>query len=190
MTRADAKVARVNARGIAQRFRERELASDQRAGRFARRKARLVQRAYLQRNWRVFTIIGIGMLTPLLGLPLLPNNFARGLFVGALVTAVIALLSFWVIQVTGTAPIMMGDQGEQWTAQELRHLHKRGWKVVNDVALKRWNTDHVIVGPGGVYAIESKWGARSWTVVPPDEHVAAACRQVDANARTMTLWLK
>jgi hypothetical protein len=130
------------------------------------------------------------MLSPLVALPVLPGTFARGLFVGVLTTAVVATLSFWVVQATGTGPIMMGDQGEQWTAQELRHLRKRGWKVINDVALKWWNTDHVIVGPGGAYAIESKWSATSWQVVPPDNHVAAGCRQVDDNARTMTLWLR
>jgi hypothetical protein len=183
-------VARVDTRGIAQRLRERELSSDQRAGRFARAKARRLQRAYLSRNWRIFTVVGLAMLSPLLTVPLLPNGFSRGLFVGVLVTAVIALLSFWVVQVTGTAPVMMGDQGEQWTAQELRHLHKRGWRVINDVALKKWNTDHVIVGPGGVYAIESKWSAKPWRVTPPDDYVAAACRQADSNAHTMTLWLK
>lgn len=175
---------------LRRRLRERELSSGDRAGRFARRKARLVQRAYLRRNWRIFTMVGFGMLAPLLAVPLLPHGFSRGLYVGVLVTTVIALLSFWVVQATGTAPIMMGDQGEQWTAEELRHLRKRRWKVVNDVLLKRWNTDHVIIGPGGVYAIESKWSARPWTIVPPDEHVAAGCRQVDSNARTMTLWLK
>jgi hypothetical protein len=176
--------------GLTRRRRERELSGDQRAGRFARAKARKLQRAYLRRNWRLFALIGAGMLLPLLTLPLLPNGFSRGLFVGVLVTAVIGLLSFWVVQATGTAPIMMGDQGEQSTAQELRHLRKRGWKVVNDVALKRWNTDHVIVGPGGAYALESKWSASPWRVAVSDTDVRAACRQVDENAHTITLWLK
>ena len=60
----------MSARGVAQRLRERELASDVRAGRFARAKARKLQRANLHRNWRLFAAVGLGMLSPLLALPL------------------------------------------------------------------------------------------------------------------------
>jgi hypothetical protein len=172
-------------------WRERELASDTRAGRFARTKARRAQRTFLRRNWKLFLAVTAGMLLPALAaLPLLPNSFARGLLVGVAGTSVVALLSFWVVQATGTAPIMMGDLGEQWTAQKLRSTRKAGWKVVNDLALQAWNVDHILVGPGGVFVVESKWSSQAWDVVPPGQTVAKACGQVDAAAKTISSWLR
>ena len=59
------------------------LASAQRAGIFARRKARTEQRAYLRRAWRV--LLGIYLaLVALAAWPALvvPNAFVRGLTVG------------------------------------------------------------------------------------------------------------
>ena len=35
---------------------------------------------------------------------------------------------------------MMGDRGEQFTASELRRLTRRGWRVINHIALKRHST--------------------------------------------------
>lgn len=60
-----------------------------------------------------------------------------------------------------------GAAGEEATAQCLRGL-PRGWVVVNDV---RWpgrrhaNIDHVVVGPTGIYVIDSKLWSGSITVV-------------------------
>jgi Nuclease-related domain len=176
---------------VRQQHRERELAGDRRAGRFARGLARREQQAYLRRNWRLFLGLGVAALCPsLLILPFLPNAFGRGLIVGASTTAIGGFLAFWVVQATGTAPTMMGDQGEQWTAQELRKLRRRGWRVVNHIMLRQWDIDHVLVGPGGLFAIETKWSAKAWVTDPPEERIYEAASRAAGSARDLSLWLK
>jgi hypothetical protein len=119
---------------------------------------------------------------------IVPSAFGRGLMLGGSVVAVIGLLSFWVVQVTGTASTMMGDLAERWTACELRKLRRSGWRVVNHVALHAWDIDHVLVGPGGAFAVETKWSSHEWELVPPGERVRAAVRQAQGNARSLRLW--
>ena len=87
----------------------------------------------------------------------------RGLIVGLGVAGTAGALWLWIVEATGTAPTMMGDLGEQWTAQELRRLRRSGWQVVNHVTLTAPDIDHVLVGPGGMFAIETKWSATPWT---------------------------
>jgi Nuclease-related domain len=38
----------------------------------------------------------------------------------------------------------------------LRRLAKRGWTVVHDVDRGRGNIDHIVVGPSGIFLIDSK----------------------------------
>jgi hypothetical protein len=54
-----------------------------------------------------------------------------------------------------------GARGEQWTGKELRPLERQGWVVLHDLTLGRGNLDHVIVGPAGVFLLDSKrWRGR------------------------------
>jgi hypothetical protein len=49
-----------------------------------------------------------------------------------------------------------GACGEQWTAKALRSLEAEGWTILHDVASGTGNLDHVVVGPGGVFLLDSK----------------------------------
>jgi Nuclease-related domain len=49
-----------------------------------------------------------------------------------------------------------GAEGERRTARELRSLEAKGWFAVHDVAARFGNWDHVAVGPGGVFLLDSK----------------------------------
>lgn len=49
-----------------------------------------------------------------------------------------------------------GADGEVATAKELAKLARGGWRPVHDRALDKANIDHIVIGPGGVYAIDSK----------------------------------
>jgi hypothetical protein len=129
----------------------------------------------------------------MVGLPapallLIPGGFFRGFVAGALVATAAGLLAFWVVQVTGTAPTMMGDQGEQWTAGELRKLRRHGWRVVNHFQLRPWDMDHVLIGPGGVYVIETKWSAKEWEFAPLEPRITEALRRARDNARDLQMW--
>ena len=83
---------------------------------------------------------------------------------------------------------MMGDQAEQWTASELRQLGRRGWRLVNHFALGRDDIDHVLIGPGGAYAVETKWSATSWRAEFGRRRLRDAVAQAQRNARALRLW--
>lgn len=54
----------------------------------------------------------------------------------------------------------LGWFGERMTAEELEPLRARGWRVFHDVPAatgkQEFNIDHVVIGPGGVFSIETK----------------------------------
>ncbi len=107
--------------------------------------------------------------------------------VGAVLVAVPGGLWVLTLQSTGTAATMMGDEAEQWTASELRGFTRQGWRLVNHLALREDDIDHVLIGPGGAYCIETKWSA-SWDTTYGRDRVRAAVAQASANARTLRLW--
>jgi hypothetical protein len=56
-----------------------------------------------------------------------------------------------------------GAKGERQTARLLAKLDREGWKVLHDLAIpgSRANVDHLAIGPGGLWVIDSKlWGKR------------------------------
>lgn len=173
----------------ARRRRERELAGDHRAGSWARGRARAAQHRYVRLHWRSLALFALVLLAPaLLAAVFIPDALARGFLLGAATAGVGGALTVWVLQVTGTAPAMMGDLAEQWTASELRPLRRRGWRLVNHVRLRRWDIDHVLVGPGGALAVETKWSASPWVLKPPEERVLRAVRQARGNADDLQRW--
>ena len=171
--------------------RRRELAGDERAGRFARAQARKKQRAFARRNYRVLLALVIGPVLPVLAaMPFTSSAFLRGFAIGAALTGAIGAAAIFVLQYTGTAPQMMGDLGEQWTASELRPLQRRGWKLINHFIARGGNwpdIDHVLLGPGGIFAIETKWSAASWNLTSPDGRVREAVARAKSSARHLEL---
>ena len=57
-----------------------------------------------------------------------------------------------------------GAEGEQATAKALRPLVRGGWILLHDVDTGRGNLDHIVVGPPGVFLLESKNLAGTVTV--------------------------
>ena len=53
-------------------------------------------------------------------------------------------------------PWLKGVSGESQVQQALKELEPLGYRVINDVDMGRGNVDHVVVGPTGVFAIETK----------------------------------
>jgi len=49
-----------------------------------------------------------------------------------------------------------GADGERRTARTLRALDRSGWTVVHDLDSDYGNVDHVVVGPSGVFLLDSK----------------------------------
>jgi hypothetical protein len=61
------------------------------------------------------------------------------------------------ISVDGLAAMRVGILGEEWTTSELRKLNKHGWRFVNHVMLEWGDIDHALLGPGGFFAIDTKY---------------------------------
>lgn len=51
---------------------------------------------------------------------------------------------------------LLGLKGELYTAQELNRLIGQGCTVLHDVPGDGFNLDHVVIGPRGVYVVETK----------------------------------
>ena len=80
--------------------------------------------------------------------------------------------NFWLylaIIVTGVAAIgylrllpkarrlVRGERGEMQVAEVLEDLRSSGYRPFHDLKRDGFNIDHVLVGPGGVFAIETKF---------------------------------
>ena len=113
----------------------------------------------------------------------IPWQFARGLFVGVGVSALVVAIGYLVLALSGTVARGMGATAEMWTASELRRHRKHGWLIINGLALEGRDIDHVLVGPGGVVVVESKWSADGWDLRTPDRALVKAVDQVVTNAR-------
>lgn len=53
---------------------------------------------------------------------------------------------------------------EEFTSDELKSLRSTGWRHIDCVEFHRFDVDHVVVGPGGVVVVETKWTNVSWPI--------------------------
>ena len=104
--------------------------------------------------WRMAAILGIGVSGVVLGRLLVPR---LGLVVGVLV----AIAAGWGLRFRPSPDAgawRRGAAGERRTAHLLGHLGRQGWAVLHDLAIpgSQANLDHLVIGPGGVFVIDSK----------------------------------
>jgi hypothetical protein len=52
--------------------------------------------------------------------------------------------------------LKLGAEGEKAVGQYLERLRSQGYEIFHDIPASGFNVDHVIIGPTGVYAIETK----------------------------------
>jgi hypothetical protein len=104
--------------------------------------------------WRLAATLSIGGGGGLLGSLLAPR---LGLVIGGLA----ALAAGWGLRFRPSPDAVAwrrGAAGERRTARLLDPLERHGWAVLHDLALpdSRANLDHLVIGPGGVFVIDSK----------------------------------
>jgi hypothetical protein len=104
--------------------------------------------------WRVAVILGIGVGGGVLGRQLAPR---LGLIVAGLAVAA-AGWGLWFRPSPDSVAWRRGAAGERRTARLLDPLERHGWAVLHDLAVPRTqaNIDHLVIGPGGVFVIDSK----------------------------------
>jgi Nuclease-related domain len=104
--------------------------------------------------WRVAAILGIGAGGGVLCNLVVPR---LGLLVGGLA----ALVAGWELRFRPSPDARAwrrGAAGERRTARALGPLERQGWAVLHDLAVpgSQANIDHLVIGPGGVFVIDSK----------------------------------
>jgi Nuclease-related domain len=104
--------------------------------------------------WRAAVTFGVGAGGGLLGSLLAAW---LGLVLGGLAAVVVG----WGLRFRPSPDAVAwrrGAAGERRTARLLSHLERHGWAVLHDLALlgSQANLDHLVIGPGGVFAIDSK----------------------------------
>jgi hypothetical protein len=104
--------------------------------------------------WRVAVLLGIGAGGGVLGSQLASR---LGLIVAALAAAAVA----WGLRFRPSPDAVAwrrGAAGERRTARLLDPLERHGWAILHDLALpgSRASIDHLVIGPGGVFVIDSK----------------------------------
>ncbi len=77
-------------------------------------------------------------------------------FLGAEVGLLLAIfaISRWVLPLVDRHD--RGARGEEHVGRLLEHLPARGWHVVHDASFGRGNVDHILIGPPGIFTIETK----------------------------------
>jgi Nuclease-related domain len=104
--------------------------------------------------WRVAAILAVTTVGGLLGRLLAPR---LGLVLGGLA----AMAAGWGLRFRPSPDAsawQRGAAGERHTARLLDPLARHGWAVLHDLAIpgSQANLDHLVIGPGGVFVIDSK----------------------------------
>jgi hypothetical protein len=104
--------------------------------------------------WRVAATVAIGAGGGVLGSLLGPR-------LGLVLSVLAAVAAGWGLRFRPSPDARAwrrGTVGERRTARLLGHLERHGWVVLHDLAIPRSqaNIDHLVIGPGGVFVIDSK----------------------------------
>ena len=149
--------------GIRRRLRTRKLSSPGHTGRYSRDKSRDKIESFAKRQWRIIWVLAIFPLVIALPIAIWRHGPERWIVLGAAGISGVWLVGVFTLLWTGVANILMGLVGESYTADVLRKFRSKGWKVVNGIkVIGRTDVDNILVGPGGVIVVETKWSGSQW----------------------------
>lgn len=165
---------------------------DVRAGARARREARRLHLEFLQERWRPIVVLALLILAVTGVVAVVVPRDAALFVVGLGVASAGWAVAMVVVQVSGSISYLLGAQGEESTARALRKALPRGWHIADHLPLRWGDIDHVLVGPGGAYAIETKTAStsRRWNLAKPDQWLLQACRQARTCAKALRSLLR
>jgi hypothetical protein len=132
------------------------------AGQRAIRRARRMRLTLIKKHLPALGLVTLIYSSLLLLIPFFPF-FPRQFWYGAMAVGYLWLLEALQFHGEQAASISLGGLAEQWTSHELKKLRRAGWRLIDRVEFEDMDVDHVLVGPGGVLAIETKWSS-SWKV--------------------------
>lgn len=122
-----------------------------------------------------------------------------------LLSAIVAAVAHRILRrlIRKRASYRLGFHGERFVAEELNQLMSDGFHVFHDVPFDKYNIDHVLVGPTGVFVVETKTKRKrkadedNYKVsfdgtrlnFPGDKWDTDALDQARLNAKTLSQWL-
>ena len=126
-----------------------------RPGESSTRKFRELRRERMRKEWR--DVVGIGAIAVASGAWAIVGHGFTQLLAAMVFGAAIAFFAFaWALGFDAhSLRWVWGAAGEEWTAEELELLGPE-WRVFHDLPNGRSNLDHVVVGPPGVFLVDSK----------------------------------
>jgi hypothetical protein len=94
------------------------------------------------------------------------HGFVLGLLVGLVAGVMFSSVLWFIVEVSGARSYAIGGVAEAWTADALARLGPH-WRRVHALPIgKVYDIDHVLVGPPGVFAVETKFTAMTWDFRP------------------------
>ncbi|MEA2371438.1 MAG: hypothetical protein QOH12_1832 [Solirubrobacteraceae bacterium] len=147
-------------------------ALDRRPGQFAEERFKARRRAWLRRVWWAFPLAALVVVATTVGLALALTPKHPGLTIGFGVGAAVGM----VMALIDSPPAHIerwraGAEGEKRTARAVRRLLRDGWVLLNDLPRGPANIDHVLIGPPGVFLLESKHLSGAVSVSLDELHV-------------------
>lgn len=108
----------------------------------------------------------------LTGFPQFILSFLAGAYAAAVVAA-------WAIPPQRSSITQRDSDAGVLTARALDRLSYSGWRAVHDCARGFSNIDHIVVGPGGIFVVDTKsWQGESTLDPEQFEALGASCRFV------------
>ncbi len=110
-------------------------------------------------------VVGIGCAFAVQLLPL--SDWMHGFEVGLVAAGLLGAIAWSILMGTGRHSAYLGRLGVESTAECVHGVwpRLRGWHVINGPCLKGdGDVDHILVGPAGIFALESKWTNVPWAI--------------------------
>lgn len=128
------------------------------AGNSARVKHKELTGSWHQRHRKFFTILGAGCAVVAVISYVAARAWPQAAWgLGAMAGAVLAFFVLvWASPPGWIENWELGAWGEEATGKELAKLDPASWIVIHNVSTGRGNVDHLVVGPGGVFVLDSK----------------------------------
>ena len=161
--------------------RTRRSVREGRPGGYARGRARDRYREVLITIRRPLLAFCVVWYAFFIGLHLWADRFNDVVF-GVMLTVPPWLTTVAVTSDVGAAAWATGANAETWTSEALAKALGKDYLILNDLQLGSRNLDHLVVGPSGLFVVETKWSSVKWTSYRGNLRLRQACKQVEHEA--------
>jgi len=122
-------------------------------------EARKRRGAFYRDNWWALTLLSTCAFIWLIPAALFLPAPWRDYVIGATVAIVVLLSIFFAGTFTGAWNRWMGGVAEDNTSESLKRFKRQGYRIYENVPADGYDIDHVLVGVGGILALETKWSS-------------------------------